>query len=210
MNKKYKNILLLGILFCSVFLFATKVQAIDLGGDIAHKIASGASYEEEAGDTLALSKRVGKVINIALTMLGVIFLLLTFYAGYLWMFAQGEEEMIGKSKKILTTAVIGILIIVSAYSITSLVVGKLVEKTISDKVSEKEKYGCCLRYIDNKESSPAMIWNGTIVKNKDECMMTGWEVSGCRGGIADCHYDDYDAPEQCAAMADILNEGGVF
>jgi hypothetical protein len=200
MSSKYKKILLLVILLSAVFLFFVKVQAvgIDLGLDIADKIARTATYEDDKDDSEALSKRVGKVVNIALTMLGVVFLLLTFYAGYLWMFAQGEEEPIEKSKKILTTSVIGILVIVSAYSITNLVVGQLIERTINSEIKGEGGYGCCLRYY---KVNGVPTWGGVIVKNEDECVMTGWEVSGCRGGVDDCGYFMVDVPEECADEA---------
>jgi len=58
------------------------------------------------------------IIRFALQLLGTIFVALTVYAGFLWMTAGGNEDNIGKSKKILTASVIGLFIILSAYSIT--------------------------------------------------------------------------------------------
>ncbi len=61
------------------------------------------------------------VINAILGLLGVIFLVLTLYAGFLWMTAAGNDEQVGKAKNILTTAIIGLIIIVAAYAITNFV-----------------------------------------------------------------------------------------
>lgn len=72
---------------------------------------------------------VGTIINVALGFLGVIFLLLTVYAGFLWMTAQGNEEQTTKAKGILTTAVIGLIITLAAYSIASFVVNQVTNAT---------------------------------------------------------------------------------
>ena len=58
------------------------------------------------------------VIRGALSLLGIIFFGLVVYAGYLWMTAGGNEEDAGRAKKLLTQAVIGLCIVLAAYSIT--------------------------------------------------------------------------------------------
>lgn len=69
------------------------------------------------------------IINVALTLLGTIMLLLVFYAGFLWMTAAGNDDQIGKAKSILSAAVIGLIIILSAYSITTFVTERAIEAT---------------------------------------------------------------------------------
>lgn len=61
---------------------------------------------------------VARVIRAAMGILGTIFLVLTLYAGFLWMTAGGEDEKISKAKKLLYDGVIGLVIILAAYSIT--------------------------------------------------------------------------------------------
>ncbi|MFH1536547.1 MAG: pilin [Patescibacteria group bacterium] len=61
------------------------------------------------------------VVNIALGFLGILFLILTIYGGFIWMTASGNEENITKAKKILTTAVVGLVIILASYGISSFV-----------------------------------------------------------------------------------------
>lgn len=65
------------------------------------------------------------VVKGALTLVGTIFLVLMVYAGILWMTASGREEQIETAKKIITAAVIGLFITLSAYAITSFVAGQL-------------------------------------------------------------------------------------
>lgn len=66
---------------------------------------------------------IGRIINVALGFLGIILLVLMLYAGFVWMTAAGDAEKIAKAKKIITNALIGLVIIASAWAITSFVMG---------------------------------------------------------------------------------------
>jgi len=59
-----------------------------------------------------------KGIQVVLGFLGVIFLGLTLMAGFKWMTAGGNEEDIKKAQKTLKAAIIGLIIVLSAYTIT--------------------------------------------------------------------------------------------
>lgn len=65
---------------------------------------------------------VGGYIQGALALLGVIFLVLLVYGGYLWMIARGEEAEVTKAKDTIKMAVIGLIIVLAAYAITYYVV----------------------------------------------------------------------------------------
>ncbi|MFA7654274.1 MAG: pilin [Candidatus Magasanikbacteria bacterium] len=58
------------------------------------------------------------IIRSALGILGILFLGLIIYAGFLWMTAGGNEENVKKAKGYIFNAIIGLIIIFSAYSIT--------------------------------------------------------------------------------------------
>jgi len=64
---------------------------------------------------------VGRIIQIALSFLGVIGISLIMYAGFLWMTSGGEEEKISSAKKILINSVIGLVIILSSWAIATFV-----------------------------------------------------------------------------------------
>lgn len=74
---------------------------------------------------------IAKIIQAALSFLGVVFLLLTIYGGYLWMTARGNETQVEKAKDLLTSAIIGLIIVVSAYAISYFVMQKLGEGTLN-------------------------------------------------------------------------------
>lgn len=70
-----------------------------------------------------------RVIRVVLGLIGTIFIVLAVYSGFLWMTAGGEEENITKAKGILRAAIIGLAIILSAYSVTIFVSDKLLKAT---------------------------------------------------------------------------------
>lgn len=90
----------------------------------------GLEYGEATGlGQSSVSVVVTSIIRVLLGLLGIIAVALIVYAGYLWMTAGGEEEQITKAKSILMSSVIGLAIILSAFAITTFVIGKLSEAT---------------------------------------------------------------------------------
>ena len=73
------------------------------------------------------------VIKGFLGLLGIIFIILMVYAGYLWMTAAGNEDDVKKAKDLIEAAVIGLIIIVAAYSITHFVFNALSKTGASGK-----------------------------------------------------------------------------
>ena len=61
---------------------------------------------------------VAQGIGIVLGLLAIIFLTLTVIAGFKWMTAAGNEEQIKKASATLKAAIIGLVIVLSAYTIT--------------------------------------------------------------------------------------------
>ena len=82
---------------------------------------SGAGF----GTVVPISTVIGQMISVILGISGILFLCLTVYAGILYLTANGEEAGVKKAKKLLTSSIIGIIIIMSSYSITAYVVAAL-------------------------------------------------------------------------------------
>lgn len=72
---------------------------------------------------------VATAIKAFLGLLGIIFIFLMVLAGYHWMTAAGDEQKVTKAKDTIRTAVIGLIIIVAAYSITYFVLSALGKST---------------------------------------------------------------------------------
>lgn len=72
---------------------------------------------------------VARIISAALGLLGMIAVVIIIYAGFKWMTAGGNEENAAGARKILYAAVIGLVIILSAYTITRFVMENLFKAT---------------------------------------------------------------------------------
>jgi hypothetical protein len=75
---------------------------------------------------------IAKIIRVALTLTGIIFTVLVIYAGFLYLLARGEPAPAEKAKKILQQSVIGLIIIFSAYGITSFILSRLLSAAFGD------------------------------------------------------------------------------
>lgn len=102
--------------------------AIDLGENLVKDAAVDAGYAAATTDT-TFAETLGTVIKVALSFVGIIFLLLMVYAGFLWMTARGESDQVDKAKKIITQSIIGLAITVGAYSITAFIVPAILART---------------------------------------------------------------------------------
>lgn len=69
---------------------------------------------------------VGKIIGTGLSFLGVIFLVLMIYGGFLWMTDRGEGARAKKAKELIEAAIIGLIIVMSAYALTSWIGNKII------------------------------------------------------------------------------------
>jgi len=72
-----------------------------------------------------ISSKVGLIISYALAFLGVLFLVISIMAGLQWMTAGGNEDKIKQARSKLTSAIMGLVIIIMAYAITWFIVSKL-------------------------------------------------------------------------------------
>lgn len=91
----------------------------------------GAGYEDANLTDESFAEVVGKVIRVLLSFLGVFFLLLMIYAGFIWMFSRGNSSEVEKSKKIMQNALIGLIVVLMAYGITALVMTAFVNPPTS-------------------------------------------------------------------------------
>jgi uncharacterized membrane protein len=69
----------------------------------------------------------GILINAFLSVLGVVFLILALYGGFIWMKAKGNEKEVERAKDVLTNAIIGIIIVFVAYAISRFLIGVLTQ-----------------------------------------------------------------------------------
>ncbi|MCC7357563.1 hypothetical protein IT408_03605 [Candidatus Uhrbacteria bacterium] len=92
------------------------------GQNLANQVAGDAGISSQK----TLPQLIGQIINIILSLLGMVFLILVLYAGFLWMTAAGDEKGVTKAKEILRQAIIGLIVIVAGFAISNFVLGNLV------------------------------------------------------------------------------------
>jgi len=128
-----KNKFLMGLVtFVLVTMFGFMGQAAfaldaNLLTEDVDKIGEAIGEGEDAGAGDALPARIGELIKVVLSVLGVVLVLIIVYAGFLWMTAGGDEGQVKKALSWIKNAVIGLVIILSAYAITDYVIGKLMD-----------------------------------------------------------------------------------
>lgn len=123
--------LVLSVLLGGIFLIVGTTPAVALK-DYGQKQAAEQAglvkdVDEEpqvAGQT-SFFRLVGTIIKAALSFLGIVFFGLVLYAGFLWMRAMGNTEHVTKAKEMLESAVIGLVLILSAYALANFVFERL-------------------------------------------------------------------------------------
>ncbi len=78
---------------------------------------------------LALSPYVGNLINGALGVLGVVFVILMFYGGMLWLTAEGEQDKIKKARGFIFHSILGLILTLFSFGITQFVIWLLTKGT---------------------------------------------------------------------------------
>ena len=130
---KYKVILAILLLAAVMLAGAGNSSAANLkdafvsGGPLDTAAGQdGAGYNTD----LALEGMVGLIIQTAWSILGIIFLILIIYGGYIWLNARGVEQNVEKAKDIIKTAIIGLIIVIGAYAISWFIINGLAKKTL--------------------------------------------------------------------------------
>lgn len=89
--------------------------------------ATPSGYTVGAVNEKTIATQIGSYIQIVTAFVGVLFLILMIYAGYLWMTARGNEEQITKAKNLIIAAIIGLIIVLAAYAITAFIGQQIVK-----------------------------------------------------------------------------------
>ena len=118
-----KTKIILGSLLASftfVFFGVSIAYAQYLGFDV------GAGTELPMQDTRVITVYI---IRNILSILGLVFIIITIYAGFIWMTAGGNDEKVAEAKKWIFSGIIGLAIILSAYALSSWVIKELLTAT---------------------------------------------------------------------------------
>lgn len=119
--KKLSAVLVISIMLLSM----SSVYAAPIKPEVSDKLTKQTDIlSDSAGFNLGsggVGSLVATIIKGALSLLGVVFIILIVLAGYRWMMASGNDEAITKSKGTIKHAIIGLAIVLAAYTITDFV-----------------------------------------------------------------------------------------
>jgi hypothetical protein len=81
-----------------------------------------AGFGEENQSVYAL---IGGIINVVLGALGIVILLYLVWAGWIYATSGGEKEKIDKAKKMISSSIIGAVIVIASYALASYVLSAI-------------------------------------------------------------------------------------
>lgn len=84
--------------------------------------AKTVSLTNPLGDIKSPQVLVGQIINSLFGIIGSLALVMFIYGGFLWMTSAGSSEQVKKGKDIFIWAVVGLVVIFSAYSLVRFVI----------------------------------------------------------------------------------------
>lgn len=106
---------------CPTFSGSTTEQTQDPGGGTT-KTSADTKLDNPLGNIESPQALVGQVINSLFGIIGSLALVMFIYGGFLWMTSAGSSEQVKKGKDIFIWAVVGLMIVFSAYSIVRFVI----------------------------------------------------------------------------------------
>jgi len=132
-NAVGQNKKILSLLLISLFVFPLVSLALT-NPAAANDDVFGLNYVKNGDEGIALGQKdpremAAQIINTVLTLLGIVAVVIVLLGGFKWMTAAGNEDKIGEAKKLLGAGVVGLVIILAAWGITTFVLNTLMEAT---------------------------------------------------------------------------------
>ncbi|MFH1286273.1 MAG: hypothetical protein ABII02_00795 [Candidatus Magasanikbacteria bacterium] len=164
-----KNILFFSILLISFFIGVGNVFA-------KYGLEETAGYAGLKGYGTSLPDLIGRVIGAGLSMVSVVFFALMIYAGISYMLSRGNEEAAKKSLGMIWASIIGILIVLASYALTSFVFKAIGGEPVAAPPTGTAG-GVCL--VENPVGDDTCITGGgsacpgTFYQTMEECKAAG-------------------------------------
>lgn len=130
---RHKSVLaILAALTLSLVLAPAMVQGSSTGTDERTDFGIGDDSEFRRETQLGgepLESTVASIINVALSLLGIVAVVIILMGGFIWMTAGGNDEKTAQARKLIFAGIIGLAIILSAFAIARFVLGSLSQAT---------------------------------------------------------------------------------
>ncbi len=193
--------------FMGVFVFSGSVvfakQTINDANAFLGKVAGPTGVSQED-----LSSRFGNIIRGALQLVGIAFLILMVYGGFRWMTARGDAAQVDTAKETIIAAIIGLIVIVSAYALTQFLTARLIQQqgggggpglNGAPEQNPEAPQGCCEFKINEIPTWTAFMMT------EDTCRAACFQALG-----DDCDVSDWAwNPDVDAAQCDVRRQDGL-
>jgi hypothetical protein len=121
----------LGLFLAASMLFGAQAFTMVAG---AQQLDADDLLPSEFGDATGLGQAdleetTGNIIRIIIGFLGIVAVIIVLLGGFKWMTAGGNDDKVREAKQMLIAGVIGLAIVLTAYAITSFVIGSILDAT---------------------------------------------------------------------------------
>ena len=140
-SQKTKTIL---SIFLTTFLFAFLCVGLAHAQYLGFDQGEAVGLPEQDARVIAMY-----IIKNILGVLGIIFIIITLYAGFLWMTAGGNTEQIKKAKQWMVNSIIGMALVLSSWVITDYFITRVIGRAMQENYQEGGIQDQCYN------------WNGT-------------------------------------------------
>lgn len=125
----------------------------------------------EASGTTELPRLAGTLIGKVLSLIGVVFFLITLIAGFFWMFSLGNENRERAAKDTIVAAVGGLIVIIGSYAITDFVFKTVGQKDAAPAASTLTSTDACGNgsYVGALCVDPSRCQGGQLFPNATGC-----------------------------------------
>jgi hypothetical protein len=108
--------LLLIMVPCLAFALQANAQAVNFGLNAANNIGLPNTAQDP-------KQAAASIVRYLIGFLGIIAVVVILWGGFQWLTAGGNEDKVGSAKKTIISGLIGLVIIIAAYAIVTIVVG---------------------------------------------------------------------------------------
>lgn len=113
--KYFKTVVLIFVVFFNL-TNVIPATAQDIGLDYAENLDLQTASETDPKQMMV------EIVKYLMTFLGIIAVVIILYGGFKWMTAAGNQDSVEEAKKIIIAGAIGLVVILSAFAIITLVV----------------------------------------------------------------------------------------
>ena len=118
--QKNLRIITAGLITAFSFFICERAQAQGL-----KSAGSNLQGMQGVGLSSSLTGVTNSVVQGVFYLVGTVFLILTIYGGIVWIKSAGRDEEVARAKRIISTSVIGVVVLLMSYAITLFIMSRL-------------------------------------------------------------------------------------